>query len=328
MKSEEEFMQFYKDSLLPVLEKLDMERRKILRKDGLYLVVFAAACFLLCLILRGQPVEKSFVLWLVLLAGGVIGLACLHQRGYGEYFAEHKNTVIKNIIKFIDDGLDYRPDHFIAEGEFRDANIFSQDPDRYDGCDYVSGTVGQTAIRFSQIHAEYKTETTTRDSDDNERTEEHWHTIFRGVFFIADFNKEFRTQTLVWPDNSSFRFLKKRRSLFSGGWQVIKLEDPEFDKYFIVYGADQVDARYVLSTSLVKRILDFRLRAGRDIYISFTGSQIYVGISCGALFKPALFVSAIDGRAVLEYFLWLSAVIGLVEDFGLNTRIWSKQTLS
>lgn len=320
-------MQFYRDSLLPVLEKLDMERKEILARDGIYLVVFAAACFLLWFIQKNQPGEKTMLLWLVLLAGGVIGFACVHQRGYGRYFAEYKSVVINNIIKFIDDGLAYRPDHFITEGEFKDANIFGQDPDRYDGCDYVSGTIGQTALRFSQIHAEYKTETTSRDSDDNEHTQEHWHTIFKGIFFIADFNKDFQTQTLVWPDASSFRFLKKRRSFFSGGWQVIKLEDPEFDRYFIVYGADQVEARYVLSTSLVRRILEFRLRADRDIYISFAGSQVYAGIPCATLFKPALFASAIDSKAVTQYFLWLSMVIGLVEDFGLNTRIWSKQPL-
>lgn len=57
--------------------------------------------------------------------------------------------------------------------------------------------VGSTSIEFSQVHAEYKTETTHRDDDGHETTDEHWHTIFQGIFFIADFNKDFRTQVLL-----------------------------------------------------------------------------------------------------------------------------------
>ncbi len=53
--------------------------------------------------------------------------------------------------------------------------------------------IGYTAVEFSQVHAQYKTESSRTDSDGHTETDEHWHTIFKGIFFIADFNKHFNT---------------------------------------------------------------------------------------------------------------------------------------
>ena len=39
---------------------------------------------------------------------------------------------------------------------------------------------------------------------------------------------------------------------------LVKLEDPEFEKHFVVSGEDQVEARYILSTCLMQRLTDFR----------------------------------------------------------------------
>ena len=34
--------------------------------------------------------------------------------------------------------------------------------------------------------------------------------------------------------------------------QLIKLEDPEFEKLFAVYGDDQIEARYILTPALMQ----------------------------------------------------------------------------
>lgn len=51
-----------------------------------------------------------------------------------------------------------------------------------------------------------------------------------------------------------------------------KLEDPEFEKHFAVYSSDQVQAGYILSTSLMSRIVDFKEKSSRRIHLSFIGS--------------------------------------------------------
>lgn len=55
----------------------------------------------------------------------------------------------------------------------------------YNGKDFVGGKVVDTDIAFSEVHAEYKTETI--DMKGRKRT--NWHTIFKGVLFVAKFPK-------------------------------------------------------------------------------------------------------------------------------------------
>ena len=108
--------------------------------------------------------------------------------------------------------------------------------------------------------------------------------------------------------------------------QLIKLEDSEFEKYFVAYGDDQVQARYILSTSLMKRIVSFKKNTKRQIYLSFIGSKIYVAISYTKnLFEPKLHKTLLDFKPIQEYFEDLQLVLSIVNDLNLNTRIWAKQ---
>ncbi|MBK9503985.1 MAG: DUF3137 domain-containing protein [Bacteroidetes bacterium] len=39
---------------------------------------------------------------------------------------------------------------------------------------------------------------------------------------------------------------------------VVRLEDVEFEKQFVVYSSDEVEARYILSTSFMEQIMAFK----------------------------------------------------------------------
>lgn len=112
-------------------------------------------------------------------------------------------------------------------------------------------------------------------------------------------------------------------NIFRG--QLIKLEDPEFERMFAVYGDDQIEARYILSTSLMERMLNFRKDTGKAIQFSFVGSKIYIAIPyTKKLFEPKIFNTLLDFEPVHKYFKDLQLAIGVVEELNLNTRIWSK----
>ncbi|MBE9012100.1 DUF3137 domain-containing protein [Pseudanabaenaceae cyanobacterium LEGE 13415] len=143
--------------------------------------------------------------------------------------------------------------------------------------------------------------------------------IFKGMFFISDFNKSFRGKTIILPKNliSKVKFLNQHHG------QSVKLEDPEFNKFFSVYSNDQVGARSVLSTAMMRRIVDFRKKANRDILISLVDSQLYVGVpSEEDLFEPRLFKTMLSFNPMREYFEMLQLMMSIVEDLNLNQRIW------
>lgn len=322
-----EFDEFFNSTLLQTLHDVEIERKslksKILNEIAVIGIILVITLFIS--VLKSTIDIKVFIIGLILAA---IYWRFRFSERIKNYKREYKIKLIGSILKFIDGSLFYEPDEYITEEQFIESKIFRTNIDKYEGSDYVRGMINYTAVEFSQVHAQYKTKTYHTDSDGRTRTEERWHTIFKGIFFIADFNKYFNTQVVVLPDRSSW-FTKSLKKKFAHlmGWKVIELEDHEFSKYFIVLGEDHIEARYILSTSLVRRIMNLRKKVGTDIYLSFVNSKIHIAIPTDTLFEPSIFFGRVDYETIRSYFSFLNLVYGIVEDLDLNTRIWSKQPL-
>jgi hypothetical protein len=194
--------------------------------------------------------------------------------------------------------------------------VILQDYNHYNGDDYVAGKVGATSIEFSELHIEHET------SDGRRRQR---HTVFQGIFFIADFNKKFKTSTYVLPDvmeralGSLGKFLQSKNPARN---ELVSLENPEFEKYFVVYGDDQIEARYILSPALMERLVALRKKSGKNIYVAFKESKIYIAISHGAIFEPSIFGTILSFEPIRKYYEDLNFAVGVVDDLNLNTRIW------
>ena len=105
----------------------------------------------------------------------------------------------------------------------------------------------------------------------------------------------------------------------------MKLENPEFEEAFVVYGGDQNEARYILSPRTMERMLEFSRKSGKKVQFSFVDSRVYVAIPyTKSLFEPKLFGKPASFERVQEYFEDLDLAMGIVEDLNLNTRIWTK----
>lgn len=318
MKTLDDLRQFYNTKLLSDLKLLEAKRLAIIRKlavIGFVLLVLAILIYFgavrgKCSLLTGIVV--TFVIW-----AGILGF--LSKALGSDYVTKFKTAIIRKIVKFVDESLDYVPHRYIPKSIFMTSEIFKTKPNRYKGDDYVSGKVGATEIVFSEVHAEYK----SGGKNSSLRT------IFKGLLFIADFNKRFTCQVVVLPDTAEKLFGSLGKILQSWNLerdQLVKLEDPEFEKLFVVYGNDQIQARYILSTSLMERIIDFKRKTNRPIYLSFVGSRIFVAISYTKdLFEPGLLTTLTDFELIREYFEDLQLAISIVDNLNLNTRIWSKQ---
>ncbi len=102
------------------------------------------------------------------------------------------------------------------------------------------------------------------------------------------------------------------------------MENVEFEKNFVVFSNDQVEARYILTPSLMEKILKLKTTFKVTPNLAFHGSHVYVAISMKDMFEPALF-GDVTGREQLQYFLTIvKQVAGIVEELDLNTRIWTK----
>lgn len=228
----------------------------------------------------------------------------------------YKQRIIPVLLRTLDSSLAYEEGSYVSTDEFAESNLFSS-PDRYSGKDLVVGYVGDTKVRFSHVHAEEEYETTSTDSEGRSQSETHYRTIFKGLLFIADFNKHFSGKTLVKP--FAVNFISK---LFGSN---VALEDPEFNKQFTVTFTDQVEARYILTPSLMERMKTLRSKVGA-FRASFCSERLFMAIDMpSSAFEPAVLSSLADHHQAAKIHSNLRTVTGIVGDLGLNTRIWTKR---
>lgn len=316
--------ELYRNTLRDDLRVLDDERRGLL-KSLLWIAIPSLVSFAVILFggLSATGISENVYafIWCIPVA---IALHRWAKRWFA-FRSKFKHRVIERLVKFYDPGLRYEPTLGITESQYEDSVIFLKDHDRYHSEDLVRGTLGRTAVSFSDVHTEYKTVHTDSDG----RTQERWHTIFEGIFFTADFNKHFSGMTVVLPDTAEKylgrigNFFQRRPTSRPG---LIKLEDPEFEREFVVYSHDQIEARYILSTSLMRRLLTFRRRHGSDVFLSFVDERVNVAIATGRdHFEPKLFSTIKDFPTIEAYFREIELFARIVEDLDLNTRIWTKE---
>lgn len=313
MQSQESFRAFYDASLLPVLQELEAERQKFVRSFMLY----AAAGLIVALPLF------IFVHPVAALAPIIIALIIYYfkfGREIDEKKARFKREVIGKTVSFLHEGLTYDHTRCIDKSTYHRSKLYLDNISRYKGDDLVSGVVGKTAIRFCELHTQQ-----VRKSGKNTQVV----TIFRGLFFIADFNKKFIGETFVLPDTAESTFGSLGtffQKMNMSRPKLVKLEDIEFEKAFAVYGTDPIEARYILSTALMERIMNFRNKTGRNIALSFIDSTVFIGIPVSKdLFEAPMFSTLVNYSMIAEYYNYLALCIRIVEDLDLNTRIWTKE---
>ncbi|MDX2007265.1 MAG: DUF3137 domain-containing protein [Meiothermus sp.] len=307
------FNEFYQ-AVRPTLEQLEKERRVALSRSAWAVGIAVVAGLLVTLgIFLVNPDNDPSGAIFALLFFAVAGYGYAEWRHLGPFRRRFKLEVIERLVKFVSSELHYDPSAGVGERAYRDSLLFPRSHDRFRQEDLIAGTVGQTRLRVSEIHSEYR----TRDS----KGRTNWHTIFRGLFFVLDFPKRFNGTTLVLPDGTGWLGgLGDAMQGWDSRGELVKLEDPEFERLFVVQGTDQVEARYLLSTSMMERIKELRKRG--PLYMAFTGGNLYVGISSSRdLFEPNV-LKPLGMDDLMAHMGNLRQVLGIVDELELNTRVW------
>ena len=104
------------------------------------------------------------------------------------------------------------------------------------------------------------------------------------------------------------------------------MDSVEFEKEFVVYSTDQIEARYILSHSLMEKLLNFQKRSKYPVCISFTGGSIYIAINSNDdQFEPSIFHSLLKYKIAMEYVGTLHLAVGIIQELKLNQKLWGKQ---
>ncbi len=320
MKSISELTDFYYKELYPVLQELEAKREKLKKRiitTGF--VYFLIAAFIGFFLFHSHFIAPDMLLFY---AFGAFTLgAILYKYLVKSYKSDFKAKIMLPLIKELDPHLEYLPQLHIPEHTFVHSKLFTSKPDKFSGNDLIRGEVEGIHIEISDIHAQKEHR--------NAKGNITWSTIFQGLFIVSEFNKNFKGQTVVLPDNA--------QNLFGdlvGNWlqannfsrnELVKLDNVAFEKEFVVYSSDQIEARYLLTHTLMSKLLHYRKKTQHPLSISFIGGKIYMAIAYNKdLFEASVFHSLLKYKIAMEYLGTLHLAIGIVQELQLNKKLWSK----
>ena len=321
MKPFSNVVEYYYNTLHKEVEKLEKKRQKI----GFRVVLYSLFALLITVVALSLLYKntKTFELEYIFFAGAFLAAVygIIYKFLTKDYALEFKYKVIKPLVEHIDSNLRYSVVGMVAESSFKEAKVTTQTIDRYQGDDYVSGIINGVKLSFCDLLVEKK--------EEHSKTNNTYVTLFQGIFLESEFPKHFHSKTYVYPDKLAKAFGSQIGDFLQsnpfGSAKLLKLDNPEFEHYFKVYGESAIEARYILSHSLMQKIVHFRKKVAHDITLSFVGGRFYLAIAYNKpSLEAAVFNSLLDYKVAKEYIETLYFAISVVEELALNKKLWSK----
>jgi hypothetical protein len=183
--------------------------------------------------------------------------------------------------------------------------------------DYIKGRYKGVGIRFFETKLVRESINVFGFNSLQEKQPTDPKTVFKGIFILLDMNKTFSGNTIITKDGG---IIKNWLNDKFNGLENVQLEDRIFEKHFQVYSSDQVEARYILTTSFMERLIELaNLLKGSSIQCSFyKKNRILLMIPCNlnrfevsSIFYPATFKD--DIQTILSQMDLIFQIIDVLE---------------
>ena len=235
----------------------------------------------------------------------------------------YKSQVIPALVRSLQPDMDYQSEGHFKDDLFYRSGLYEQYYTIFESEDVLKGSIGETEFQIGEILVQCET-----TSYENGREKREIETIFDGLFAVAGFPRECRGSIFVVPDFAEKYFGMlgaKFQKVGSGlGQHLLRIDNPEFEKAFIVRATDPAEAITVLTPELQEQILTLRARFGRDLRLAFKPSQLFIAIpSSKDWFEPKMSRPASSHAQVSALSQQLKACFKIVEDLSLNKSVWT-----
>ena len=231
-----------------------------------------------------------------------------HFRLYTPFKKEFKEKIVREVLEFIQPGIQYMPDKGIPQNEFKRSGLVlmrtglgSQKDFRYESSDLVTGELGGIAFHFAIAKVRRK------EASD----------LFNGAFIIVNSSRKLTGETIIKEDlferysNTWVGAMLKWIPDLQG--QVVRFDDEEFEKQFAVYGTDEAETRQVVSRDMMDWLMQMNLNRG--LRLSFQEDKVYATLHYKReelilepnIMGPPLSFDTLKG--FLEYFVTVLSIV-------------------
>ena len=283
MLTSEEFVDFCNKKLIPEMALLERQRvaklkmlkvlNNILRINTVVMILGFVVGFILCIIGKinsYNSIENISTIFLIISVCASLIFAmcnCIFKYITDPIIRDCKVVLYSILMSFFGEFKYYDKNLNILEYEnfqkhveklkfFKKFNIYMCD-------DIVKGRYNGLNLTIADILLQYKSEHQKDNIED----------IFDGILICSDCNKNFHSTTVVRLDEGALNQLNEVTGL-----KRVRLEDPVFEKAFEVYSNDQVEARYLLTTAFMDRLLKVQKKLKLPVTCSFENGKIYIAL--------------------------------------------------
>jgi len=284
------------------LEQMQVEQQKI--NKALYLTLGIGGGLILILSLLMLIPGIVFVIIL-----GFIAFFGVRMNIKGVYVKEFKSNLLNKLVKIMDPSFNYQPTGFITADIFRKSN-FIKGWSRYNGEDYFTGTILDKKFECSEITVQTKS------------GKNSYHTVYRGMFFVIDYQGLTNNRIDIIPDSAE-KFWGTIGNFFQSmnafRDKLIKFDNEQFEKDYVVYSNNEDDARTIVNEKLIDYLVELRNSKGRNVYLSFNESKIFFGLdNRHDIFQVDIKKSILDKSFIKTYYDDLANYIEILTNL-MNT---------
>lgn len=308
-----DFAPYYHAKILPHVKVFELTRMNALRllRRRIRLSIPASIGLIGLITIVGSyfipNIDFGFVVMSSLVVFGGFSTWCYTP--VFEFKTSVKDKIFPLIFSFFEGGWTHNAKSPLKVTHYQESELIPSYDNEEPG-DYIKGIYKNVPLELHETKL-----TARRGSGKNRRTV----TIFQGLFVYIKANKIFKGKTIVRRDygllNWAVNGLQSR--------ERVKLEDPEFEKKFDVYADNQVEARYLLTTSFMDRLLNLiKLFQTDSLQCSFYGNHLLIMIptekdyfETGSIFKPATFIDEIN--VILEE---MHTIFGIIDTLKLDEK--------
>ena len=303
------FDSYYGQKILPLLQENDKIRYRYLFCFFILLLMSGIFYPLIVLKILSMPFQDENISlwgWIICLSGFVL----IILNGPMYFYRRRVKPQIMPVFAGFFGNFRYEYEQTLSDAVLQESGLFATYNQNI-GDDCFFGV-------YDDVHmtiAEEKLRTVHLD----EKKQKHAKNIFSGVCILLEMNKNFSGKTIVLEDKGIFNPFQRVHGL-----EHVKLEDSKFEKLFEVYADNQIEARYLLTTAFMERMLQLQgLYEGKSLQFSFQNNQLLIAIRTKQnMFEAnSFFRSNINPKRIQRVFEQFYTVFSIIRILKLNQHI-------
>lgn len=310
-----EFHKIYEEEIIPILKSYKQQNEKADKKNrylkslGNAVLSLGGIIFLLLYIYSESENINMVIAWSMLGSSALLifGGASIMSKPCEELESNRlslKRKCMSKLLRVFGNIKWYNNCEVIKTDEIRKTGLFKVIADRFTDDEFVGDYHG---VKFRMSETRFRV---------NE------HVGFTGVILAFEANKPFESHTIIVSKLAPDR----HRSL---NLEPVILEDPKFCRDYNVYSSDQIEARYLITPSLMERFRKLKVAfKTTDIACAFLKNKVIFALDSEGLsglsknlFEIDAYSAFTDDREAINIFYnELTSVLDMAAYFKLDEK--------